>query len=472
MFVFLPVLILLVGVAKKQLHNGILLISSVFFYAWGSVSHTGILIISVILNYVFGLIIHKSEGKKAKIYLGISIAINLGILGYLKYFNFFMENMNSVLTVFGSSTVNYSKVILPIGISFFTFQAMSYVIDVYRKTTPVQKNVFDLALYVALFPQLIAGPIVRYFDVAEQLNKRSITIDKVSSGLQRFVFGFAKKVIIANTMASVADEIFDLPISEISSVVAWLGIVAYSLQIYFDFSGYSDMAIGLGKVFGFDFPENFNFPYVSKSIKEFWRRWHISLSSWFRDYLYIPLGGNRKGELRTLVNLMIVFLATGIWHGASWNFVIWGVFHGVLLLLERKGLDSFIGKLGKLTQVSYTLLLVMIGWVFFRLEEFGEATEFLGKMSFLSSYDDIKYELVEYLDYKTVFVLIIAIIYSFRGFRTGLELMQNWFNGKGKEAQFQLLYHTSKLILSLGLLFISILYLSASTYNPFIYFRF
>ena len=471
-FVFLPICLILVGVLHKKLHNSVLLVASIFFYGWGSVSHTFILIASIFLNYLFGLLIGKYDGQKSKFILMISIVTNLGVLGYFKYYNFFMDNINSSLDIFGVDTYKYAQVVLPIGISFFTFQAMSYVIDVYRKKTPVQKNIFDLALYVSLFPQLIAGPIVRYFDVAEQLKNRVISIEKVSIGIQRFIFGFSKKVIIANSMAMVADNIFNLPVEEISSGVSWLGIVAYSLQIYFDFSGYSDMAIGLGKVFGFDFPENFNFPYISKSIKEFWRRWHISLSSWFRDYLYIPLGGNRKGAARTLINLMIVFLATGIWHGASWNFVIWGLFHGCLLLLERKGLDKVLGKLGNPIQISYTLLLVMIGWVFFRVENLGDALTYIGRMSFIYESDSVKVYLAEYLDYKTALVLILGVFYSFRGFRFLMEMFQNILVLKGKANQYQFIYYSTKLLVSLGLMFISILYLSASTYNPFIYFRF
>lgn len=474
-FVFLPLVLALIAVSKVKFHNSILLIASIFFYGWGSVSHTLILLVSIVINYVFGLLIHQSiddNKAKSKRYLWIALILNLGILGYLKYFNFFMDNTNGILSILDADVIQYKKVILPIGISFFTFQAMSYIIDVYRKTTPVQRSIFDLALYVALFPQLIAGPIVRYFDVAGQLKSREINMEKASWGIQRFITGFAKKIIIANSMAYVADQIFAVPISEISTGAAWLGIVAYSLQIYFDFSGYSDMAIGLGKVFGFDFPENFNFPYIAKSIKDFWRRWHISLSSWFRDYLYIPLGGNRKGEARTLVNLMLVFLATGIWHGASWNFVIWGLFHGSFLLLERKGLDTILNYIWKPFQVSYTLLLVLIGWVFFRVEEFGDAIGFLSKMSFLGSSEGVTTYATEYLDNKTLIVFIIGILYSFRIFRKGTETVEKWFLSKHKETSYQFVFHTIKFVLCITMFTLCIMYLSASTYNPFIYFRF
>ncbi len=472
MFVFLPIVLLLIGITKQKLHNTILLIASIFFYSWGSASHTLILLASIIINYVAGILLNKAEGGRAKIIVGIAIAINLGLLGYLKYYNFLLDNINSGLELFGKDIIIYQRVILPIGISFFTFQAMSYVIDVYRKTTPVQRNIFDLALYISLFPQLIAGPIVRYFDIADQLKNRTLSVGKAASGIQRFIFGLAKKIIVANSMAVIADEIFALPVGEITPGVAWLGLVAYTLQIYFDFSGYSDMAIGLGKIFGFDFPENFNYPYIAKSIKEFWRRWHISLSSWFRDYLYIPLGGSRKGELRTYVNLTIVFFATGIWHGASWNFVIWGMFHGIFLVIERIGLDKKLAKLWGPLQIGYTLLIVMVGWVFFKIETFNNAVLFLEKMSFLSNDDTAKMFVVEYLNFKTIFLFVFAIVYSFRGYRWMMELMHKWFISRNLDSTYQVIFRTSKFVISMLLFVVTILYLSASTYNPFIYFRF
>jgi alginate O-acetyltransferase complex protein AlgI len=472
MFVFLPIVLLLIGITKQKIHNTILLIASIFFYSWGGVSHTLILFISIIANYVFGILIYNSKGRKAKLFLGIAISINIGLLVYFKYFNFFLDNINSGLLFFGKDLIEYRRVILPIGISFFTFQAMSYVIDVYRKTTPLQRNIFDLALYISLFPQLIAGPIVRYFDIAGQLKKRTLSIDKAASGIQRFIFGLAKKVIIANSMADIADKIFALPVDDISQGVAWLGIIAYTLQIYFDFSGYSDMAIGLGRIFGFSFPENFNYPYISGSIKEFWRRWHISLSSWFRDYLYIPLGGSRKGVIRTYINLTIVFLATGIWHGASWNFVIWGLFHGVFIVIERIGLDKILVKTWKPIQIGYTLLLVIIGWVFFRIESFNEAILFLGKMSSFYDSDIPKMFVAEYLNYKIIFLLIFAILYSFRVFRWIIKIIKSWFLKRKHENLYQIVFQSSKFIISISLFILTVLYLSASTYNPFIYFRF
>ena len=471
-FIFLPIVILLIGFGRKSLHNTILLFASIFFYAWGSLSQTPIFISSIIINYVFGLLINDSQGKKAKILLGIGVTINLLLLGYFKYFDFLMENINTLFSMNGSKPIEYAKVGLPIGISFFTFHAMSYIIDVYRKKVSVQRNFLDLALYISFFPQLIAGPIVRYVDVAAQFQKRTLSIEKATIGIQRFIFGFAKKVIIANSMAYLADQIFNTPTTQISASLAWLGIVAYTFQIYFDFSGYSDMAIGLAKIFGFDFPENFNYPYIAQSIKEFWRRWHISLSTWFRDFLYIPLGGSKGSEAKTIRNLLIVFFCTGFWHGASWNFIIWGMFHGAFLLIEKIGFDKILLRVWKPVRVFYTLLVVMIGWVFFRADTLTAAIEYLGKMSFLSSSKQVQMFFIEYMDTKTIFVLIFATLYSFRIFRWLIQLTEKLFTSKNKLASYQLLFYSSKFLISVVLFFITVSYLAASTYNPFIYFRF
>lgn len=471
-FVFLPLVILLIGIARKNLHNIILLIASLIFYSWGSLSQTPIFLSSILLNYVFGLLINNAEGKKAKLYLTIAVVINLGLLVYFKYFNFFIDNINEVAKFSGSTPLNYQKVLLPIGISFFTFHALSYVIDVYRKKVVAQKNLLDLALYISFFPQLIAGPIVRYIDVATQFQSRVTSLTKISNGTQRFIFGFAKKVIIANNMAYIADQIFSLPTNEISSGLAWLGAIAYTLQIYFDFSGYSDMALGLAKIFGFDFPENFNYPYVAQSIKDFWRRWHISLSTWFRDFLYIPLGGNRGSEFKTIRNLLIVFLCTGFWHGASWTFIVWGLFHGVFLLLERMGLEKLLSRTIKPVRIAYTLLVVIVGWVFFRTETMSIAMNYLGRMFSFSSGPGVKWYLVEFLNTRTVFILMFAILYSFRAFRSLIALSKDFTLWKNNESLYSAVFITAKSLISLFLLFISLSYLAANTYNPFIYFRF
>lgn len=315
LFLFLPITILLFYISYGKLKNSVLLLASLVFYAWGGVSYSSILIISILANYLFGLLI--STEKHTKLILGLGVGVNLLILMIFKYADFFVMNLNELFTNLHLEPIKQPNILLPIGISFFTFQAISYLVDIYRKEVVYQKNIINLALYISLFPQLIAGPIVRYHDIANQLIKRSFSINKFGEGVERFIIGLSKKGLLANNFAIVADEIMGSDFTDISTPTAWVGIVSYAFQIYFDFSGYSDMAIGLGKMFGFTFLENFNFPYISKSIKEFWRRWHISLSTWFKDYLYIPLGGNRVSNTRVYVNLLIVFTLTGLWHGAS-----------------------------------------------------------------------------------------------------------------------------------------------------------
>lgn len=471
-FVFLPAVLFLIGIARRELHNLILLIASLAFYSWGSLSQAPIFLFSIIANYTFGLLISNAEGKKAKVLLGTAVSVNLLLLGYFKYFNFFLDNINSLLSSTGKPAIPYEPVALPIGISFFTFHALSYVIDVYRKKVEVQKNLLDLALYISFFPQLIAGPIVRYIDVAEQFETRVMTLPKIASGIQRFIFGFSKKVIIANTMAFIADQVFALPANEISTGLSWLGIVAYTFQIYFDFSGYSDMALGLAGIFGFDFPENFNYPYVAESIKDFWRRWHISLSTWFRDFLYIPLGGNRGSELKTIRNLLIVFLCTGFWHGASWTFVIWGLYHGAFLLIERSGLEKALSRAWRPLRIMYTLLVVMVGWVFFRADTLPLALEYLSRMFFLSSNSHIRSYLVEFIDAKTIFILVFATLYSLRVFRSLMERAKCFFAGNRTQELYALFFLVSKTAISMGLFLVAVSYLASGTYNPFIYFRF
>lgn len=468
MFVFLPVVLLLVGVLNKRFHNTLLLLASLYFYAWGSVSHTAILVLSVTLNYFFGRIIATAEGRQRIIRLAIALTVNLSLLIYLKYVNFFLDNFNGVRSFLGHSIIEFKNIALPIGVSFFTFQSISYLIDVYRKTSPVQRNYFDLALYISLFPQLVAGPIVRYNDVVDQLKNRVLSIGKASAGINRFIVGFSKKILIANYMGYLADLIFNQPVDDISTSTAWLGIIAYTLQIYFDFSGYSDMAIGLGKIFGFDFMENFNLPYIADSIRDFWRRWHISLSTWFRDYLYIPLGGSRKGEMLTLRNLMIVFLLTGLWHGANWTFVIWGLYHGVFLLIERLGFDRVLNRLYKPIRIGYTLLVVMVGWVLFRSDTLELGISYLEKMFFMGNTSPTNMFAIEYLDNKAITFLIIAILLALGFGKLIISMLRSTFNSEG--GIFFL--HTMKTVIGFSLLLISILYLASNTYNPFIYFRF
>ncbi len=341
LFGFLPLLLVFYFLCPKSLRNVLLLLASLWFYAWGEPSLVVLMLISTAMNYGLGCWVDVTRERPAsKWILAFAVALNLSFLVYYKYAGFLIDSLNSLLAFVGTPSLGRPEVTLPIGISFYTFQAMSYVIDVYRGQAQAERNPINVALYIALFPQLIAGPIVRYTDVAAQIKVRSIDRDSFAYGIQRFIVGLGKKMLIANSAASVADAAFEIPDNQLSLAVAWLGILCYTVQIYFDFSGYSDMAIGLGRMFGFKFLENFNYPYIAKSVTDFWRRWHISLSTWYRDYLYIPLGGNRCAPWRVSLNLMIVFVLCGLWHGASWNFAIWGIYHGSFLMLER-------GRLGR-----------------------------------------------------------------------------------------------------------------------------
>ena len=377
LWLFLPVVfVLCLLIRKPKYQNILLLIFSLFFYAWGMPYYVILLLVSVIINWICGVWMEKWE-KGRTVVLIVSIVANLGLLGYFKYANFILNTIDALIP--GGNTLPRLNIGLPIGISFFTFQAMSYVIDLYRGEYKAQKNPLNLALYISFFPQLIAGPIVKYRDVNKQIVERTVTGEKIALGFRRFIYGLAKKVIISNILAISVDRIYATDMTRVNSALAWTAAICYTLQIYYDFSGYSDMAIGLGRMFGFDFLENFNYPYISSSIKEFWRRWHISMSSWFREYLYIPLGGNRKGKIRTYINLFIVFAATGLWHGASWNFVGWGLFHGFFIILERLGFGKLLEK-SKILSRIYCLLVVIVGWVFFRANDTGTAIEIIKRM--------------------------------------------------------------------------------------------
>ncbi|KAB2864866.1 MAG: MBOAT family protein, partial [Exiguobacterium chiriqhucha] len=384
-----------------------------------------------------------------------------------KYASFFVENVNSVL----GFSLNDPEIPLPLGISFFTFQAMSYVIDVYRKDGQVQRNIFDLALYVSFFPQLIAGPIVRYQTVADEIVDRRETIDDFVSGIQRFVIGLGKKMILANSAGYVADQIFGMPAGEMSTTLAWIGIIAYSLQIYFDFSGYSDMAIGLGRMFGFHFLENFNYPYISRSVSEFWRRWHMSLGSWFRDYVYIPLGGNRQGEWKTYRNLAVVWFLTGIWHGASWTFIAWGVYYGVFIMLERAFLGKWLKAMPSWLSLSFTLFVVIIGWVFFRADDFPYAIAYLQTMFGLHGGPLFDQQALYYLVQYGV-VLLVAIIAATPIPRIVVGKFLSQELDDTKTTATRRIVGLVRVSGVLVLFFLSISYIVSSTFNPFIYFRF
>ena len=453
LFLFLPaVLVLNYIIPKKYIaaKNVVLLIASLFFYAWGEPKNVLLMLLSIAVNYVCGLLLGRfdSDEKKRKVVLWVSVVFNLGLLFFFKYFNFVTGGLFPVIK-------------LPIGISFFTFQIMSYTIDVYRRSVEPQKNLVKLALYISLFPQLIAGPIVRYKDVEKQLTYRECTAEKTARGMIRFSMGLAKKVIISNTVAAICDGIFGST-NTVPAFTAWVGVICYALQIYFDFSGYSDMAIGMGHMLGFDFLENFNYPYVSCSVQEFWRRWHISLSSWFRDYLYIPLGGNRRGKVRTYINLIIVFACTGLWHGASFSFIVWGLWHGLFLVIERLGFKKVLDKLPKFIGWIYTMLVVLVGWVFFRADTLPAAMKYLGEMfSFsggvangMAQFDNLSFIIT------VIAIVLCTPVYQF--LKGKLEKTDG-----GKKAAFVI-----GAVLATGLFILSVIFLTGSGYNPFIYFRF
>ena len=418
---------------------------------------------SIVVNYGIGLVLGKAQRSASPFgaigILWIGILLNLSVLLYYKYANFILESVTGLGVPLN---LEIGSITLPIGISFFTFQSISYLVDVYRRIVLPQQNVMNLGMYIALFPQLIAGPIVRYKNIREQIRGRVVDGELFTSGLVRFIIGLAKKVLIANNAGAIADQVFSMPEAELSTPMSWLGIFCYAIQIYFDFAGYSDMAIGLGRLFGFRFLENFNFPYISGSIKEFWRRWHISLSSWFKDYLYIPLGGNRKGTVRTYLNLIIVFFITGLWHGASWNFVVWGLFHGAFLILERIVRIPIPSWLGFLRHV-YVLLVVLVGWVFFRAENLADGWSYLGVM--FQWKPEGNQEPLLFLNLYTITMLVVGVLFSMplgrqlEGRLKSLSTSPIWYAG--------LQYAFCLLILG-----VTMLELAQATYNPFIYFRF
>ena len=457
LFVFLPLTIALYFIVKDKYKNFILLIASLIFYAWGEPKYIVLMLLSIIINYFLAIAIDKSKTSKRKLLLIITVLVNLGALFVFKYLDFAIVNFNFLF----KTNLSCRHLILPIGISFYTFQILSYVIDVYRKKVAVQKNIFTLGTYIALFPQLIAGPIVRYSDVKKQLVSRKHSLEKFCDGFRRFILGFIKKVLIANNVAIIADSVFNAP-SEVAltPVVIIVALIAYTLQIYYDFSGYSDMAIGLGKIFGFDFNENFNYPYSATSITDFWKRWHISLTTWFKDYLYIPLGGNRCSKIKWIRNFLVVWLLTGLWHGASWNFILWGVFYAIILLTEKQFIHKYIEKLPRFLAWLLMFAVVNIGWLIFRVENMGDLrliiTSFFSPTGTLSDFISNNFSIVPYY----IFVII------------GLIFM---FPISKKIVSKLLSYRYGRLALDIILCLLFVLCIFAlinSSYNPFIYFRF
>ena len=456
--VYLPLVLLGYYICPKKGRNLFLLIVSLVFYAWGEPKYVFLMIFSILINYIFGRLMdkHRENKKRLKLMLVLSVVIDLVLLSVFKYTDFVITNINAI---FGSS-FDLLNIALPIGISFYTFQAMSYTIDVYRDDVRVQKNLIDFGMYITMFPQLIAGPIVRYADVQDQLADRSVTTADFSEGIMRFVVGLGKKVLLANQMGAVWSDIYALG-GDVSALMAWTGAIAYTFQIYFDFSGYSDMAIGLGRMFGFKFPENFRYPYQSVSITDFWRRWHITLSTWFKEYLYIPLGGNRCGLARQALNLLIVWSLTGFWHGAGWNFVMWGLYYFVILFIEKLFLLKALDKLPKFFRHVYALLLIVIGWVIFASDDVSVLLPYLGSMFGANG-------AVGGMDVYTLLtkaaLLVICCIAS-------TELPKKLFlsatGAMNEKAAF-----TIKSVLTIELLALSMILLIGDSYNPFLYFRF
>lgn len=476
LFLFLPLVFLGYCLVGQKLRNLVLLVASLFFYWWGENIYVFLMIASIGSNYLFGMLIARAQQlqKSGKAALIGAICINLGLLALFKYANFFVDTINIILKQLSIPPIFLEPVHLPIGISFFTFQALSYVIDVYRKESPVQKNPLNIALYISLFPQLIAGPIIRYHDVAKALSSRTTTMEDLLYGIKRFIVGLAKKVLIANVLGKTADYIFSLPADTIFCSLAWLGAISYTLQIYFDFSGYSDMAIGLGRIFGFHFPENFNYPYISRSIQEFWRRWHISLSTWFRDYLYIPLGGNRISPERTYFNLVVVFFLCGLWHGASWTFVFWGLFHGLFLIIERTRFGKkVLEAVPAAIQHLYCLLVVIVGWVFFRSESFGYAIGYLYAMVDVTREPFLNTQLFLRMNNNYYFTLILGILGSMPLFPkiAGMKWLKRPENEPIFSMQGMLIGNMQLLFFGFILVY-SLASVIGNLYNPFLYFRF
>ena len=456
LFYFLPLVLLIYYLTPVRFRNFILLIVSVFFYYWGEQGYTVIMLLSIGIDYIHGLIVDRCRRKGndlgARFAVASSIIFNLAILFFFKYWDFVARNLGGA----GMGFLPVLNISLPIGISFYTFQTMSYTIDVYRGDSRMQKNIIHFGTFVTLFPQLIAGPIIKYKDLDEQIDSRTHSIDRFASGVLRFVTGLAKKLLLANNLGQLWDAVKAVPSQELTVAGAWLGVIAFAFQIYFDFSGYSDMAIGLGRLFGFEFMENFNYPYISKSITEFWRRWHISLSTWFREYLYIPLGGNRCSRRRWLLNLLIVWAATGIWHGASWNYLIWGLYFYVLLIIEKLLLGRWLQKLPAVLQHGYLIVLVLISWAIFALEDPVQLCAYLCAMSGLAGVPLMNGQFLYYLR-NFLPVLILAAVGS-------TPLAAGLWKRTGSVV-------LRLLILLLGLIFCTA-YVVASTYNPFLYFRF
>ena len=460
LFTFLPAVVILYYLLPVRFRNVILLLASLVFYAWGGPVYLFLMLLSILFNYFSGLDIARNlqDKRAAKRSLVFNLIINLAVLGFFKYEGFVLDTLNGILPVH----ISYHALPLPIGISFYTFQILSYIIDVYRGNVKVQTNLPNFALYVTMFPQLIAGPIVQYADVDEQLASREVSRTKFGEGSMYFIRGLAKKVLLANTSGMIFTEVSGLAKGNIAVMTAWLGAFAYMFQIYFDFSGYSDMAIGLGKMFGFEFNMNFNYPYVSKSITEFWRRWHISLSSWFRDYVYIPLGGNRVSKIKHIRNLLIVWFLTGLWHGAAWNFVAWGLYYGVILIIEKYLLSPVLDRLPDVVRHIYSIVLVVIGWVLFFSSSFGQAADYIRVMFGAGAHG--------FADRESMYLLTSNLILWLILIFGSTPLVHFRYEHMLRTKKWNTTIINS--VVYVALFIVCIEYLAAETYNPFLYFRF
>ena len=465
LFRFLPAVLLLYYIAPRKIRNLVLFLFSLLFYAWGEPKYVFLMLFSITMDFFMGQMVAKSKArnnrKAAKRFLTISVVVNLSILAFFKYADFIIGTINNVAGL----SLPMLSIPLPIGISFFTFQTMSYVIDVYKGATKVQKNWVNYGTYVSMFPQLIAGPIVQYKTIAEQMEHRKENASDFAEGIHRFLLGMGKKVLLANTIGLLCDAVMALEITQVPVLTAWLGAIAYTFQIYFDFSGYSDMAIGLGKMFGFHFLENFNYPYISRSITEFWRRWHISLSSWFKEYVYIPLGGNRRGVLLQARNILVVWMLTGIWHGASWNYVLWGVYYGILLMLEKFLLKPVLKHLPGVLQNVYTMVLVIFGWVLFKCEDLSYCFSYLKAMVGGFHAGWIGRESMYLL--RNYGALLVILLF-------GCTMIPKKIGHRitGKFGETSWIGLVLRIVWYGGIFLISLAYLVDATYNPFLYFRF
>ena len=455
-WLFLPVTLVLYFVIKDEYRNALLLIVSLIFYAWGEPIYIILMLCSILLNWLIGMAMERYERKKKELLI-LDIVLNLGMLGYFKYFNFFLR------IVYNIAGKEYTEldISLPIGISFFTFQILSYIIDLYRGKYSAQKNLIHLALYISFFPQLIAGPIVKYKDINDQLIHRETNPGKTAEGIRRFIYGMGKKVIVSNILAECVDAVYELEFYDLTGVLAWTAAILYMLQIYYDFSGYSDMAIGLGRMFGFEFQENFNYPYLSTSIREFWQKWHISLGTWFKEYVYIPLGGNRKGTARTYLNLAIIFVLTGLWHGANLTFVLWGIYHGMFQVIERLGLGAYLNRHKWLGHI-YTCVVVLFGWVLFRSDNLIQAGVMVRRMLLPFEYTETTLLVAKVFGGKQILIAVIGIL--------GCGIIQTVASHtnclmKFKRSWVEIAGCSLMMILCIAML-------ANNTYNPFIYFRF